>query len=820
MRRLLHGTLLQFPQTLVLIVTVVCWLPYFAGSVIPFHDSAYVYQNFHCFYSEFVFNHDLVRWFPYANYGIPADFGQNANFPTAYVAMAVGLLTGLRDTLLLHKVAMLLNEVLFACGLFRLAGELYSQRFTRLLITLSAVLSTSWLQQSMLNLSVMYLLPLVMFYLVRFFRTGRIAWLYWAGLIEVCSIIGSVAYFAPLQAIVLGIFAAGLCCEYWPVLWQLRQTGASGGSHSPAVRPTSPDARLRQYMLRGLIIVRGMFHPLLFVMLAVATIIVCFLGGAFSGLVVLTPGRDSVTGNIGLETFLNYGRPPIATTLVGFLAGVIPHGDNSYYIGLLPLLMFSYALCTERSKIFLGTAAAALLLVWLSFGGKLATCIYYLPGMHMFRHVGLVFGIGGLLLLVAGGFGLDRLVRHCRRLAVPLRPKLGQRLPLLLIVGGLMLADLWHCCRSDDLDVFFVHGDAWPFAAFRGLLYLVAGLLILFVCLTRYKAQLAPALPAIAAVVCLLDMGSFRAEVFATVQHVSTLSPTLDVFAANPLPFRSERSTGPVGDLARARLEVFTRRLRFVNDGHNSSLCSLIALDACRPPFRGDFLCLDTCKLLRTRGGVPTAHPTDAYLPAKDPALFRALGCGVPKLRLTRQIKVARTEQEAVAWLSTSADLYATTLLLTDDNAVHDTATHLPEPPCGLIEVESFSSNRLAMQVRVDGQQPAWLVYADSWHPGWTAWIDGVRTALPRANLGLKAVHVPPGRHHVEFVYAPALRNTLAWCFALIGLATGAALLIDTLVSTLAEIRGQRPDPPVLPVLPASSVGYPARDRQPCQSTS
>ncbi|HEX4150153.1 MAG TPA: hypothetical protein VHY20_14235, partial [Pirellulales bacterium] len=469
-------------------------------------------------------------------------------------------------------------------------------------------------------------------------------------------------------------------------------------------------------------------------------------------------------------------------------------GDNTYYIGLLPLVMLGYALVRERSRVFLALAAGALSLCWLSMGGTFAKCVYHWPGMHMFRHVGLVFSIGALLILLAGGFGLDRFVRRCRGLSLPPAPQLTHRLVLLLVVGGLVLADLLHCWRPFDLELRFVHGDAWPFAAFRGLLYLVAGLAVLAGCWSRFRSRLAAALPALAAVVFLLDMGSFRAEVFATIERVPLAGQTAGVFAADRLPYRSERSAEAADELARARLEVFTRPLRFVHNGHNVSANSMMALDSCRPQFRGDFLCQGVCELLRRRGGIPSPHPTDAYLPADDLGLRKVLGCGVPKLRLTRQVKIARSDEQAAAWFAASPDPDATTILQTDDPGVSDSGAESPGQPCGTIHVEDFSSNALAAKVCVAGRAPAWLVYADAWHPGWTALVDGVRVAVPRATLGLKAVQVPSGTHRVEFVYAPALRNALAWTFALLGLSAGAGLLIQAAVSILAEIRS-RPTP-------------------------
>src|SRR4029077_13183072 len=100
----------------VLFLTVICWVPYFAHAVVPIHDTLYLSESFHCFYSALRCDGELIRWYPYGNYGMPADFYQLALHPTQYAAGIAGLLLGVDDTLLLVKIAMLANELLLALG--------------------------------------------------------------------------------------------------------------------------------------------------------------------------------------------------------------------------------------------------------------------------------------------------------------------------------------------------------------------------------------------------------------------------------------------------------------------------------------------------------------------------------------------------------------------------------------------------------------------------------------------------------------------------------------------------------------------------------
>jgi hypothetical protein len=54
----------------------------------------------------------------------------------------------------------------------------------------------------------------------------------------------------------------------------------------------------------------------------------------------------------------------------------------------------------------------------------------------------------------------------------------------------------------------------------------------------------------------------------------------------------------------------------------------------------------------------------------------------------------------------------------------------------------------------VDSPVPTLAVVAQTFHPGWRAWVDGVPTPIQRANHAFQAVPVPSGRHHVELTYA------------------------------------------------------------------
>jgi hypothetical protein len=74
-------------------------------------------------------------------------------------------------------------------------------------------------------------------------------------------------------------------------------------------------------------------------------------------------------------------------------------------------------------------------------------------------------------------------------------------------------------------------------------------------------------------------------------------------------------------------------------------------------------------------------------------------------------------------------------------------------PADGTIHETTFSNGR----VRVDYSSPeeSYLVIRNQYYPGWKVLVDGVRSEVFRADLLFQGVRVPPGRHEVEFIYAP-----------------------------------------------------------------
>jgi hypothetical protein len=88
-----------------------------------------------------------------------------------------------------------------------------------------------------------------------------------------------------------------------------------------------------------------------------------------------------------------------------------------------------------------------------------------------------------------------------------------------------------------------------------------------------------------------------------------------------------------------------------------------------------------------------------------------------------------------------------------------------PEPCAagdeGTARVRRYEDTTLEIESEASGRRL--LVLGDLDYPGWRAALDDQPASIVRANRGLRAVVVPPGRHRVVFTFEPASVRIGAW---------------------------------------------------------
>ncbi|MBM3984878.1 MAG: YfhO family protein [Planctomycetes bacterium] len=151
----------------------------------------------------------------------------------------------------------------------------------------------------------------------------------------------------------------------------------------------------------------------------------------------------------------------------------------------------------------------------------------------------------------------------------------------------------------------------------------------------------------------------------------------------------------------------------------------------------------------------------EADLPAWDPFPIVANPHFLPRARIVGRAELLPDDTAALERLRDPSFDRAGAVVLADASGLLPALLPPPPavpppglPPPGLVEflVERPDTLRLA----VHAGQPALLVLADTFFPGWECRVDGVPRTIHRANVAFRAVELRPGDEIVEFRYWPA----------------------------------------------------------------
>jgi hypothetical protein len=74
----------------------------------------------------------------------------------------------------------------------------------------------------------------------------------------------------------------------------------------------------------------------------------------------------------------------------------------------------------------------------------------------------------------------------------------------------------------------------------------------------------------------------------------------------------------------------------------------------------------------------------------------------------------------------------------------------------GVKEVKLTDYQNHKVKILTHTDQPALLVLADTYYPGWQAYVDNKPSKIYQANYAFRAVAVPAGEHQVEFIFKPS----------------------------------------------------------------
>ena len=466
------------------------------------------------------------------------------------------------------------------------------------------------------------------------------------------------------------------------------------------------------------------------------------------------PYRGTSSMN-SLGTFLTYGDSfNLAKMGEWFILG----NNWGIYLGILPLVfLFSSRTyhCQPMQQAF-WTGMLALLA--LSFGGAFAAVTYFFPGMAFFRHVGITYDLLKPFLLILGGFGWEYF--WGQRSKIRGLFFVAAIVVFAFILDGIGLTNTFFRTQG-SYKILLTH-LSFGSPSFRLTLY---AMVFLALAILFWQRRITHSQAIVTLLLCLLvDICSFQYHAYLSSDYFKhpAQAPYLSVVKVNRLPYQSQRLGEPVDP--RQKLAWELQHSEFSPGGAQyTAAFSQIQFEPCTSSFRQDL--------------VPKNLDAFAMLKALSPENTQVLlGCAEPKLRLVASVVAKEGNDQLVeAVLKTDARQS----VVVDGGAVHGGDSlfikRLSQPSP---QVTTYTNNQLQAHVDVTAEPGAWLVYADSYHPGWKATVDGKSVMVYRANLDFKAVYVPSGQHKVRFVFFDGLRSICSYLVAIIGFLAGLAMLL------------------------------------------
>ena len=155
-------------------------------------------------------------------------------------------------------------------------------------------------------------------------------------------------------------------------------------------------------------------------------------------------------------------------------------------------------------------------------------------------------------------------------------------------------------------------------------------------------------------------------------------------------------------------------------------------------------------------------------------------GCYTTKLRFIPKAVFVNDSNEAGSIIKQLPDFATTVVLENVPKSLQAPGVSGGTADTQRLFVVDFSFNKLdvATQTKSPG---SWLYYADNYHEGWKAFIDGGGTTIFPANLSFKALWVPEGRHHVILRYFDGLQGMASYIIAVNGVLFVLVMLIKGL---------------------------------------
>jgi hypothetical protein len=747
---------INFDLLILLSLLVIMNVPLLMDMSHIFGDTFSAYQEFSINYNEIYYHHQIPLWLPYSSYGIPG-FSPISLSIVSYYFIGLGQLLRITDSLLLFKFSLLAEQMIAIGGMYLLARQLFQKKWVVMVVCLATMATFSVYRQVVLNFRMVYLLPVALFFINRFFERKRPELLWLSGITLLFSIPGSVFYPLIIEFYALAIYFVILLLQNPRIITCLYKINWKNILAFTAF-----------LLLCGLILF-------------------C-LENYYAGVLLIRGGR-SANMAVTLGDFLSYSKSwtPIDLAISLIYGLVTPSITNNYeyifYIGLLPLLGVIAACCYQRKPGWLAVLGAGLFLYLISLREIFAAIVYYLPLVNKTRYTAILGIIPfRLFLILAAGWGLDLDLKKKHLVKIG-----GVFITIILIIEGLgtltapSLTGAYN--RFNDVLMNAVNYTR----DYKLLLLRLVGYLLLILLfyiikqITNTHDNIKPWLyrffNLMLLVVVILDLAEFRYNYETKIQKFqpAPFQIPLSYRLIQPLAYQAERDINPPNEQI-SQVSQFASSLQPINA---YDMESYVQFDRCIPyyvtHFNNKFEIISNSIAPFINADLTLVSST---VPTK--ALNQVFACGYPKLRVVSNVSVMDNSSDVLDAINHAVDLSNLLILSKEDTSI---VSELNKPnPKADIQVVSFSMNRFVMEVNLQEKEGGWLIYSDANHPEWHASVNGVPVKIEKAYLAFKAIHLTSGKNLVDWEYGSwadqITMSILAWLCGIAGMVAVCCLLL------------------------------------------
>ncbi len=696
-------------------------------------DTIFIYYQFYGMYADWFFHRELANWLPYGCYGLPGDYLQISFFSGGqYLAGLLGWLLQIRDVTFLFKFSGLLEQALLWTGSSLLASMLFKKRSTVFFVCLGIIANGFWPLQINWNSRIYYLLPLLFYLLLVFLKKKKNHYFWLAGASFLMAQIGAPVYFVIYQFVAAALFFAGATLVY----------------------PFNPK-RLFEVSPRNLFSL-GLF-------LLVAGVYLYFSMHYFDHIAHDIPNRTAASLTVPLDSYLkgSTGSCDIGTEkFIGFFCPRYSGQDTTLYLGILPLIFCLFGILSVKRPLFavLGWSALGILCLSMAINTVIAHILYWIfPPMRFGHNLGNLSVCLRFYIPFLAGFGFERYFSQIRLNTdqkVKGHPSRLFAFCSLLILALMALAKYYVFKRHQPL-----------YEQFPGSILLAFTAAAVCVCLLTLKKIGIRLRILLALIFFSADILGYQIAVQRSWAHPPSQAMLLEAAGQlYPFGFQEKRKEEP--DL-NPRMIVARQALKASLYGASPESFIYLLFDPSTPWNMANFhWSRGVFELFTLRYPFfPGNRLMSAILAdARGSEFLNLFGISIPKICLVSDVLFAADHKQAKDIIATAPDLDSFLVLEDVPPGLRDRWNRSPAKKSseGTIRVEHFSFNRLRLNVDVKNPEGTWLYYADAYHPGWHARINGKKTPIARAYSAFKAVYLEEGNNDVEFYYFDGLQSLLS----------------------------------------------------------